>query len=197
MTTLDILLGDSSTTVRDTLGKVARLADEALRARADEYDRTGAFPKASFDALFGAGLLGATIPVEAGGLGFGHHRQNPFPLWMLTKLIAKADLSLARCWEGHTNSLVLIDALGSPQQRQRWFSGVVERGEIWVGWSGEPSAPKPGERARFGTTVTPTSDGWIINGNKVSATSASGATHAIRLVSTEGRDGRRHNQRCQ
>ena len=148
MTTLEILLGDCSTVVRDALGKAARLAEEALRARADEYDRTATFPKSSFEALFGAGLLGATIPVEAGGLGFGHHRGNTFPLWMLTKLIAKADLSLARCWEGHTNSLVLIDALGTPQQKQRWFSGVVERGEIWVGWSGEPSAPKPGERAR-------------------------------------------------
>jgi alkylation response protein AidB-like acyl-CoA dehydrogenase len=194
MTTLEILLGDSSTTVRDTLGKVARLADEALRARADEYDRTGAFPKSSFEALFGAGLLGATIPVEAGGLGFGHHRGNTFPLWMMTKLIAKADLSLARCWEGHTNSLVLIDALGSPQQKQRWFSGVLERGEIWVGWSGEPSAPKPGERARFGTTVTATPDGWIINGSKAFATSATGATHAILLVNTEGPGGARHSQ---
>jgi len=194
MTTLEILLGDASTAVRDALGKVARLGDEALRARADEYDRSATFPKSSFEALFGAGLLGATIPVEAGGLGFGHHRGNTFPLWMMTKLIAKADLSLARCWEGHTNCLVLIDALGTPQQKQRWFTGVVERGEIWVGWSGEPSAPKPGERARFGTTVTPTADGWIINGSKAFATSASGATHAILLVNTEGPGGARHNQ---
>jgi len=170
------------------------LGDEALRARADEYDRTATFPKSSFDALFGAGLLGATIPVDAGGLGFGHHRGNTFPLWMMTKLIAKADLSLARCWEGHTNSLVLIDAMGTPQQKQRWFSGVVERGEIWVGWSGEPSAPKPGERARFGTMATPTADGWIINGSKAFATSASGATHAILLVNTEGPGGARHSQ---
>ena len=189
MTTRETLLGECSTAARDTLGKVAQLADEVLRTRADEYDRTGAFPKASFDALFGAGLLGATIPVEAGGLGFGHHRGNTFPLWMMTKLVAKADLSLARCWEGHTNSLVLIDALGTPQQKQRWFSGVIERGEIWVGWSGEPSAPKPGERARFGTTVTPTADGWIINGSKAFATSATGATHAILLVHTEGPGG--------
>ena len=194
MTTLEILLRDSSPMVRDTLGKVAQVADETLRTLADEYDRSGAFPKASFDALFGAGVLGATVPVEAGGLGFGHHRGNTLPLWMMTKLIAKADLSLARCWEGHTNSLVLIDALGTPQQKQRWFSGVIERGEIWVGWSGEPSAPKPGERARFGTTVTPTSDGWIIDGSKAFATSATGATHAILLVNTEGPGGARHSE---
>jgi alkylation response protein AidB-like acyl-CoA dehydrogenase len=194
MTTLETLLGECSPAVRDALGKVARLGEEALRARADEYDRLAAFPTSSFEALHGAGLLGATIPVDAGGLGFGHHRGNTFPLWMMTKLIAKADLSLARCWEGHTNTLVLIDALGTPQQKQRWFSGVIERGEIWVGWSGEPSAPKPGERARFGTAVTATADGWIINGTKAFATSASGATHAMLLVNTEGPGGARHSQ---
>jgi alkylation response protein AidB-like acyl-CoA dehydrogenase len=194
MTTLETLLGECSPAVRDALGKVARLGEEALRARADEYDRLAAFPTSSFEALHGAGLLGATIPVDAGGLGFGHHRGNTFPLWMMTKLIAKADLSLARCWEGHTNTLVLIDALGTPQQKQRWFSGVIERGEIWVGWSGEPSAPKPGERARFGTSVTATADGWIINGTKAFATSASGATHAMLLVNTEGPGGARHSQ---
>ncbi|HSB55907.1 MAG TPA: acyl-CoA dehydrogenase family protein, partial [Gemmatimonadales bacterium] len=87
MTTLEILLADAAPGVRDALGKVGRLSEEALRARADEYDRLAAFPKSSFEALFSAGLLGATIPVDAGGLGFGHHRGNTFPLWMMTKLI--------------------------------------------------------------------------------------------------------------
>jgi alkylation response protein AidB-like acyl-CoA dehydrogenase len=89
---------------------------------------------------------------------------------MMTKLLAKADLSLSRCWEGHVNALVLIAALGTSEQRRRWFGGVVERGEIWVVWSGEPRAPKPGELHRYGTTVTPTEGGWIITGTKAFAT---------------------------
>jgi hypothetical protein len=43
MTVLHTLPGESSIAVRDTLGKVARLGEEALRARADEYDRPGTF----------------------------------------------------------------------------------------------------------------------------------------------------------
>ena len=194
MTVFDTLLAELSPAARDALDRARNLAEESFRPRADEYDRTAEFPRASFEALFRAGLLGATIPGDAGGLGLGTHRHQTFALWMMTKALAKADLSLARCWEGHTNSLVLIDALGTPEQKQRWFSGVVERGEIWVAWSGEPSAPKPGEKARFGTTVTPTSDGWIIHGSKAFATSASGATRAILLVSTEGPGGARHSQ---
>jgi len=194
MTTFDTLLGDLPSDTRDTLNRVATLAEESIRPRADEYDRRGTFPKEYFEALFNAGLLGATIPRDAGGLGFGMRCAQTFSLWMMTKLLAKADLSLGRCWEGHTNSLVLIDALGTPEQKRRWFSGVVERGEIWVAWSGEPSAPKPGEKARFGTTVTTTPDGWFVNGTKVFATSASGANRAILLVSTEGPGGARHNE---
>jgi alkylation response protein AidB-like acyl-CoA dehydrogenase len=193
MTTLDALLEDLSSEIRDTLNRVATLAEESFRARADDYDRRSTFPKENFEDLFSAGLLGATIPREAGGLGLGIHRGNTFALWMMTKLMAKADLSLARCWEGHTNSLVLIDALGTPEQKRRWFGGVIERGEIWVAWSGEPSAPKPGERAKFGTTVTTTPDGWFVNGTKAFATSASGANRAILLVNTEGPGGARHS----
>jgi alkylation response protein AidB-like acyl-CoA dehydrogenase len=194
MTALQTLLGDLPSHVRDKLAHLRNLAEESFGPRADEYDRRAVFPGEHFQALHGAGLLAATIPSEAGGLGFGMQCGQTFPLWLMTKLIAKADLSLARCWEGHTNSLVLIDALGTPQQKQRWFTGVLERGEIWVAWSGEPSAPKPGERARFGTTITPTADGWLVSGTKVFATSASGANRAILLVSSEGPGGARHNQ---
>jgi alkylation response protein AidB-like acyl-CoA dehydrogenase len=194
MTTLQALLEDLSSDLRDTLARVTQLADESFGPRADEIDRRGTFPKEHFEALASAGLLGATIPTSAGGLGLGMQHGRTFALWMMTKLMAKADLSLARCWEGHTNSLVLIDALGTPPQKQRWFTGVVERGEIWVAWSGEPSAPKPGERARFGTTVTATANGWIVNGTKAFATSASGANRAILLVNTEGPGGARHSQ---
>ena len=65
---------------------------------------------------------------------------------------SKADLSLALL-EGHVNSLVLLDGMADDEQRARWFEGVVERGEKWVAWSGEPQARKPGEALRFGTTV--------------------------------------------
>ncbi len=111
---------------------------------------------------------------------------------MMTKELAKADLSLARCWEGHVNSLVLIDALGSDEQRSRWFAGVVARGEKWVAWSGEPQAPAPGEVVRFGTRVTAVPGGYVVDGSKAFSTSAGGAQWAILLVNTSGPGGARH-----
>lgn len=174
------------------VARTAEIAQAVFAPRAAEFDRDAVFPGPDFDDLFAAGLNAPTVPTEHGGLGLGPLHGQTYPLWMATKEIAKADLSLARCWEGHTNALTLIDALGSDEQRDRWFHGVVQRGEKWVAWSGEPQAPKPGEARRFGTTVTRTEGGWIVDGTKAFATSATGADWAILLVSTAGPGGARH-----
>src|SRR6266498_3167758 len=101
---------------------------ETFAQRADGYDRTATFPAEDFDDLFNAGLHAPTVPVRYGGMGIGPLHGETYALWQMTKTLASADLSLARCWEGHTNSLVLIDALGSDAQKARWFAGVVRRG---------------------------------------------------------------------
>jgi alkylation response protein AidB-like acyl-CoA dehydrogenase len=110
----------------------------------------------------------------------------------MTKEIAKVDLSLARCWEGHDNSLVLLDGMATTEQKSRWFKDVVERGYKWVAWSGEPQARAPGETIRFGTNVEKVDGGYVVDGTKVFSTSAGGAQWAILLVNTAGPGGVRH-----
>jgi len=177
---------------RDLINRVGVLAREKFAPRADEYDRTATFPAEDFDDLFHAGLLAPVVPKEHGGYGLGPYTGDVFTLWMMTKEIARADMSLARCWEGHVNSLVLLNGMSTEEQKARWFKGVVERGEKWVAWSGEPQARKPDEPIRFGTTVEKVDGGYIVNGNKVFATSAGGAQWAILLVNTAGPGGVRH-----
>jgi alkylation response protein AidB-like acyl-CoA dehydrogenase len=174
------------------LERASALAADRFAPRAAEYDRTAAFPIEDFRDLFDAGLHAAAVPREHGGLGLGPYRQDVLTLWMITREFAKADLSLARCWEGHVNSLVLLDGLATEEQKARWFDGVVNRGETWVAWSGEPQVPAPGETVRFGTTVTIVPGGLTIDGTKVFATSAGGARWAILLVSQSGAGGARH-----
>ncbi|GLY70480.1 acyl-CoA dehydrogenase family protein [Amycolatopsis taiwanensis] len=176
----------------ELLERLSTLA-ETFAQRADGYDRTASFPVEDFDDLFSAGLHAPAVPRSHGGLGLGPMHGDTHTLWLMTKRLAAADLSLARCWEGHVNSLVLIDALGSESQKSRWFDGVVRHGEKWVAWSGEPRAPKPGEPKRFGTTVQREGDGWIVDGTKIFATSATGADWAILLVDTAGPGGARNS----
>lgn len=168
------------------------MARERFAPRAAFYDQTATFPAEDFADLFEAGLLAPVVPTEYGGLGLGPYRGDVFTLWMMTKELAKADLSLARCWEGHVNSLVLLDGMASPEQKAAWFGGVVERGEKWVAWSGEPQSRAPGETVRFGTRVERVEGGYVVDGNKVFSTSAGGAQWAILLVNTAGPGGARH-----
>ncbi len=177
---------------RPLIEQMRLLGRDRFAPRAAEYDAAAAFPHADFDDLFAAGLHAPCVPREYGGLGLGPYSGDVFTLWMLTKEIARADLSLARCWEGHANSLVLLDGLATPAQKQRWFSGVVERGEKWVAWSGEPQSRALGEQVRFGTHIERADGGWIVDGSKAFCTSAGGAQWAILLVNSAGPGGARH-----
>ncbi|HEV2853846.1 MAG TPA: acyl-CoA dehydrogenase family protein [Thermoanaerobaculia bacterium] len=186
---------DPTVDKRSLIDRVAALARERFAPRAAGYDRAAAFPGEDFADLFAAGLHAPTVPAEHGGLGLGPLRGDAWTLWMMTREIARADLSLARCWEGHANSLLLLDAMASPEQQARWFPGVVERGDKWVVWSGEPQARAPGEgrfAGGFGTTLTAVDGGWEVDGTKVFATSAGGADWAILLVNSAGPGGARH-----
>jgi alkylation response protein AidB-like acyl-CoA dehydrogenase len=180
------------TDIKARLALVRELAREKFAPRAVHYDQTASFPAEDFDDLFHAGLSGAAIPESFGGLGLGPYTGDVYNLWMITKELAKADLSLARCWEGHINSLVLINGMANVEQKARWFKGVIERGETWVAWSGEPQTRAPGESARFGTHTEIVTGGYLINGTKVFCTSAGGARWALLLVNTAGPGGARH-----
>jgi len=169
------------------------LARDNFAPRAAHYDQTATFPSEDFEDLFRAGLNAPTVPREYGGLGLGPYRGDALTLWMITKEIAKSDLSLARCWEGHANSLLLLDGMATESQKARWFEGVVDRGDKWVAWSGEPQARAPGESRSYGTTVTKVAGGYVVDGTKVFATSATAAQWAILLVSLDGPGGVRHS----
>jgi len=71
---------------------------------------------------------------------------------MMTKEIAKADLSLARCWRA-SHSLVLLDGMADENQQALWFNGVVERGDKWVPGRRAASAQAGRRQFGFGTTV--------------------------------------------
>src|SRR5262245_32073727 len=174
---------------QELINRVAVLARENFAARTAHYDETATFPAEDFHDLFRAGLHAPVVPKEYGGLGLGPYAGDVFTLWMMTKEIARVDLSLARCWEGHVNSLVLLDGMATEDQKSRWFKGVVENGEKWVAWSGEPQARKPGEVVKFGTRVEKVEGGYVVDGIKAFATSAGGAEWAILLVNTAGPGG--------
>ena len=172
--------------------RIRKLASQKFAPRAADYDSTASFPREDFAELWKAGLIAPTVPKAYGGLGLGHDK-DIFTLWMMTKELARVDLSLARCWEGHTNCQILLTAMANESQKKLWFEGMVKRGEIWAAWSGEPQSQIPQQKVSFGTKVELVDGGYIIDGTKVFATSATEAQWAILLVNSEGVGGARYS----
>ena len=181
------------TATHPAIAKMRALSMEKFAERAEHYDTTRSFPKENFEDLHAAGLNAPVIAKKYGGLGLGHHTGDVRTLWAMTTAVAMGDMSTARCFEGHNNALLLIDNIGTDEQKERWFKGVVQDGNIWSAWSGEPQAKVPGQKKSFGTHVIASDEGYLINGSKVFCSSASGATHAILLVNLEGPGGARHS----
>jgi alkylation response protein AidB-like acyl-CoA dehydrogenase len=185
------MLHDPQAVASSYVERIRELAAGLFAGRADAYDAAAEFPQHDFDDLYRASLHSPCVPKCHGGLGLGPG-QDSHTLWLMTIELARANMSLARCWEGHANSQVLIAALGSDQQKERWFEGIVSRGEIWVAWSGEPQASVPGQKTAFGTSLERVPGGFILRGTKAYATSAGHARWAILLVNAAGPGGARH-----
>ncbi|MCB9232392.1 MAG: acyl-CoA/acyl-ACP dehydrogenase [Bacteroidia bacterium] len=172
--------------------KVATLAREQFAPRAAAYDESAVFPRENFRDLQEAGLLAPLIARERGGLGLAHEPGGVFAQWMITREIGRADMGTARCWEGHLNVQFLLEKCASPEQKDRWYPGIIEKGEIWGSWSGEPQTRKPGENQAFGTHLTEVPGGYRLSGTKIFASGATGCDWAILFVSKDGPGAARH-----
>lgn len=186
------MIQEVKTNLDKSITLLRKLAKERFADRAKQYDEAYSFPKENFEDLLSHGLLGAVISEEFGGLGIGNNKGNIRDLWTMTTEVAKADMATSRVWEGHNNALMLIDNLGTYAQKERWFSGVINQGETWSVWSGEPLLKTPGQKVKIGTTLKKTEKGYILNGSKVFCSGAAGVTWANLLVNTDGSGGARH-----
>lgn len=163
--------------------RMKNLARNNFAPRAENYDTTATFPGDNIDDLFQVSLHAPTIPQSYGGLGLGPQCGDPLTLWLMTKEIAKVDLSLAQLWEEHANALVLLDGMASEKQKSVWFQEIVDECKIWVVWDTEPQANALGTTS-FATVAKPVESGYIVDATKEFCIGANGANWAI-LVASE------------
>ncbi len=177
----------------ELIRKAQKLSGTYFYDRAEKHDIEAVFPKQNFIDLKEAQFMALMANKKNGGHGINHNNGNIVDQWQITKEFAKADMAFARCWEGHSNAVLLIDQIANEQQKERWFNGIIENGDIWTAWSGEPQVKKPGQKLNFGTQIQEIENGFIVNGTKIFCTSATGADWAILFVSPSGPGGARHN----
>lgn len=156
---MDFELSDELTQLRDS---VRKLAQDKVKPRAREIDRTGEYPQDLFEAFRDAGLLALCIPEEYGGAGAGI-----LGLTIAIEEVAKYSntaalmLLLTRLPTGP----IMIS--GTDDQKGRYLLGIAEGTERCAFGLSEPGAGSDVVGMQTRATPDPNQPGgWILNGAK-------------------------------
>jgi len=143
-----------TTTSRDVLAAARGLADDLLFPEAMRVDSLEVLPATHLDALAAAGLYGAPVPVQAGGLGL-----DLGTTCMVTEELASGCLATTFVWLQHRGLAMTLAAESTPAAlRDRWL-GPACLGQVRGGIALGGLIPGPPLlRAR------PAGDGWRLDG---------------------------------
>ncbi len=114
-----------TTTSPEVLAVARRLADDLLFPEAMRVEGLDLLPVAQLDALAAEGLYGASVPVEAGGLGLDLRAACA-----VTEELATGCLTTTFVWLQHRGLAMTVAAEGTPATlRDRWL-GRACRGQV-------------------------------------------------------------------
>ncbi len=160
--------------VRAFLQEVMRHVPARVRAKSwSGYD-------AEFSRELGRrGWLGITLPADYGGGG-----RSAFARFVLVEEFLNFGAPVGSHWIADRQSAPLILKYGSDAQK-RFYLPPICRGESFfcIGMS-EPNAGS--DLAGVKTRAVKTTDGWLLNGQKIWTTNAQNCQYMIALVRTSG-----------
>jgi alkylation response protein AidB-like acyl-CoA dehydrogenase len=128
--------------------------------RAASVDVAAAFPTNDIEALAEHGLLIAALPRIAGGEGLATDFNAVGNLAALLAGIGDASLTVGRLFEGHCNSILLVERFGGPMAT---LAAEAVAGRVSGVWNAERGA---------GLSVRRASGGWCLDGRKVHCSGA-------------------------
>jgi len=161
------------------LDGVKAFARDRVAPAAARIDETGEYPRALVAEAAALGLMGVTVPREAGGAG-----QNYVTYAMAMEAISQASATLAVILIVN-NSLVaeVIAAQGSAAQRERWLAPLASGSAIGAFALSEASAGS--DAANQQALATRSGDGYRLSGTKVWVANAEAAEVVIVFALTE------------
>ncbi|ARU15471.1 acyl-CoA dehydrogenase [Croceicoccus marinus] len=154
---LEDQLTEDERMLRDAAHEFAqsKLQPRVIEAFQNEHTDPAIFPE-----MGAAGLLGATIPEEFGGLGAGYVTYG-----LIAREVERVD-SGYRSMMSVQSSLVMypIHAYGSPEQHRKYLPGLAS-GEL-IGCFGLTEPDAGSDPAGMRTTARKTGGGYVLNGTK-------------------------------
>ena len=151
---------------------VRRLGEEKLAPRAPVYDREASHPSENWHDLSEQGLLATGIPKAYGGLEL-----DPLSYALVLEQIAKACANTAMTVHMHSMGTRMIAAIGTEEQKKRYFRDVVRHGKMLGSWGAEPGVSIT--NGVFKTTLTRAPNGYVLNGSKYFCTMGRAAAYAM------------------
>ena len=155
--TMSFDLSEDHAMVRDM---VQKLADEHIRPRAAEYDRTREFPWDNIKQLSELGLMGVTVPEEYGGAGMD----------TMAYVLVIEELSRACASTGVIaavqNSLATFPLLsaGSEELKKKYLPQLASGDKVGAYALTEPNSGS--DAASMKTTCRLEGDHWVLDGQK-------------------------------
>ena len=140
--------------------KVRTLARERFAPRAARYDAESIFPAENYADLRAAGLLGLSVPAEYGGRGADSLTHALCLLEM-----AKGCSATALTFNMHATVLTFIAALGTEEQKRRYFAEVVRDGKLMASITSEPESSFR-DKFVLQTVFRPVAGGYQVSGVK-------------------------------
>ena len=158
---------------------VRRFANDEVRPRAAQIDADDQFPHELVREAGARGLMGITIPVDAGGAG-----RDYVSYALAIEAIAAASATLAVILVVN-NSLVaeVIARFGTAAQRTTWLRRLATGQAVGAFALSEPNAGT--DAANQHTTATPDGAGYRLNGRKVWAANSKVADLLLVFAATE------------
>ncbi|MDQ2716257.1 MAG: acyl-CoA dehydrogenase family protein [Chloroflexota bacterium] len=181
---MDFSLNEEQLAIRHTCRE---FAEQEIKPRAEEMDRTGAFPYDLISKMGELGLLGLPFPEEYGGAG-----ADFLAYCLAIEEISRGDVSVGITMEAHTSlGATPFYLFGSEEQKQRFLRPLASGEQLWAFGLTEPEA---GSDSGGTQTRALLRDGqWHINGSKVFITNAgTDMTGGVTITAITGKraDGR-------
>jgi short-chain 2-methylacyl-CoA dehydrogenase len=141
-------------------------AEEEIKPRAEEMDKTGTFPVDIIQKMGKLGLLGLPFPEEHGGAG-----ADFLSYCLALEEIGRGDASVGITMEAHTSLGATPFYLYGSKEQQETYLAPLARGEmLWAFGLTEPNAGS--DSGGTETHAERSGESWVVNGSKAFITNA-------------------------
>src|SRR5579863_7966227 len=160
---MDFSLNEEQAAIRDTCRD---FAEQEIKPRAEEMDRTSEFPYDIVRDMGELGLLGLPFPEEYGGAG-----ADFLSYCLAIEEISRGDVSVGITMEAHTSlGATPFFLFGSKEQKERYLTPLASGKQLWAFGLTEPGAGSDSGGTQ--TRAVLRNGYWHINGAKNFITNA-------------------------